>query len=143
MKKMFLLAFCAFTVMAYAADPKIDKEIQGAMETWKQAMLTRDKAAFEKLYATDLTYTHSNGRHETKTEAIEAVVSGKNKYDSIDIADLKVYPYGTTALAKCKVTMKMTTDGASSTVILDILHVFVKISGKWQLVGRQATRLNP
>ena len=143
MKKLFVLAFLALNLLAYAADPKIEKAIQGCLDTWKQAMLARDKAAFEKLYATDLTYTHSNGRHENKAEAIDAVVNGKTKYESIDIADVKVIPYGNTALAKCKVTIKMTTDGATTTVILDVLHVFVQISGNWQLVARQSTRLNP
>jgi uncharacterized protein (TIGR02246 family) len=143
MKKLLVLAFCALTVLAYAADPKIEKEIQGCLDTWKQAMLTRGKAAFEKLYATDLTYTHSNGRQENKAEAIEAVVNGKTKYESIDIADVKVIPYGNTAIAKAKVTIKMTTDGTTTTMILDVLHVFVKISGNWQLVARQSTRLNP
>jgi uncharacterized protein (TIGR02246 family) len=143
MKKLFVLAFCTLTVLAYAADPKTDKEIQECLDTWKQAMLTRDKAAFEKLYAPALTYSHSNGRQENKTEAIEAVVNGKTKYESIDITDVKIIPYGTTALAKCKVTMKMTTDGNTTNMVLDVLHVFVKISGKWQLVARQSTRLNP
>jgi uncharacterized protein (TIGR02246 family) len=143
MKKLFVLAFCVLTAFAYGADPKIEKEIQGCLDTWKQAMLTRDKSAFEKLYATDLMYTHSNGRQENRAEAIEAVVNGKTKYESIDIADVKIIPYGTTALAKCKVTMKMTTDGNTTTLILDVLHVFVKISGNWQLAARQSTRLNP
>ncbi len=143
MKKLFALVLCMFAASAFAADPKTEKEIQASLNSWKQAMLNRDKAVFEKLYAPDLTYTHSSGKQENKTEAIDAVVRGKTRYDAVDITDTAIRSYGNAAVAKCKVTIKMTTDGTPSTVNLDILHVFIKNGGRWQLVARQAVRLNP
>ena len=113
------------------------------MSSWKQAMIGRDNAIFEKLYGADLFYTHSNGKLETKAEAIDAVINGKIRFESIDIADNSIRSYGNTAVSKCKITMNLNTEGNKSTVILDVLHVWVKNSGQWQLVGRQAVRLNP
>jgi ketosteroid isomerase-like protein len=126
-----------------ASNAKTDKEISDCMSSWKQAMVGRDQAIFERLYGADLVYTHSNGKQETKAEAIDAVVNGKIRFESIDIADHSVRSYGSTAVSKCKITMKLNTDGNKTTVILDVLHVWVKDSGQWQLVGRQAVRLNP
>jgi len=133
----------ALKASAHAPDARTEKEIMDCMNSWKQAMIRRDNAIFEKLYGADLFYTHSNGKLETKAEAIDAVINGKIRFESIDIADNSIRSYGKTAMSKCRITMMLNTDGNKSTVILDVLHVWVKNSGQWQLVGRQAVRLNP
>jgi ketosteroid isomerase-like protein len=143
MKKLFVLAFCLLTGFAYAADVKTEKEILACLDTWKQALLQRDRAALDKLFSADMTYSHSNGRLENKAEAIEAVVNGPTRYNSIEMAETSVRAYGNTAVARAKVTINMTTDGKPTLVVLDVLHVFVKISGRWQLVARHSVRLNP
>ena len=77
------------------------------MNSWKQAMIRRDNAIFEKLYGADLFYTHSNGKLETKAEAIDAVINGKIRFESIDIADNSIRSYGKTAMSKCRITMML------------------------------------
>jgi ketosteroid isomerase-like protein len=141
----FVLCFmlCSIGLFAEAPDPKTEKEILAAMEAWKEAMLNRDRSALEKLYAPDLTYTHSNGRQENKTEAIDAVVNSKDRTESIELAGLSVRVYGKTALVKGKVTLNNVSNGKPVVLILDVLHVWVKSSSGWQLVARQSTRLNP
>ncbi len=127
----------------FAVDPKTEKAILSVMDTWKQAMMSRDKATLEKLYAPDLTYTHSNGKNETKAEAVEAVVNGKGRFESIEFSGTTVRVYGNTALVKGRVMIKTNTDGKQANNNLDILHVLVKASSGWQLVSRQATRIVP
>jgi ketosteroid isomerase-like protein len=143
MKTLFVLAFCLVTGFAFAADAKTEKEILGCLDAWKQALLQRDRAALDKLFSADMTYSHSNGRLENKAEAIEAVVNGPTRYNSIEVAEPSVRTYGNTAVAKAKITMNMTTDGKPNLMVLDVLHVFVKMSGGWQLVARHSVRLNP
>lgn len=143
MKRMIVKAPDHLNTFAHAPDARTGEEIMDCMSSWKQAMLGRDKAIFEKLYGADLFYTHSSGKQETKAEAIDAVIHGKIRFESIDIADNSVRSYDNAAVSKCKITMKMTADGNTTTVILDVLHVWVKATGQWQLVGRQAVRLNP
>ena len=138
-----LLTITLFAMTLFAVDPKTEKALLGVMDTWKQAMLTRDKSALEKLYAPDITYTHSNGKNETKAEAIDAVVNGKGKFDSIEFSGTTVRVYGNTALVKGRVVIKTSTDGKQAINNLDILHVLVKASSGWQLVSRQATRILP
>ena len=125
----------------FAAEP--DKEVLTAMDNWRKAMVAKDGKALDKLYASDLTYTHSSGKNETKTEAIAAVVNGKGKTEKIEFADTVVRVYGKTALVKGKVTLVAATDGKQTTTNLNILHVWVKNSGGWQLTARQAIRLTP
>ena len=139
LRTLTLLALAICSTAVFAAEP--DKEVLTAMDNWRKAMIAKDGAALEKLYAPDLSYTHSSGKNETKAEAIAAVVNGKGKTEKIEFADSTVRVYGNTALVKCKVTLIASTDGKQATTNLNILHVWVKNSSGWQLVARQAIRL--
>ena len=124
-------------------ESKVEKEVLAAMNTWRQAMITRNRAALEKIYAPGLIYAHSSGKQENKVEAIEAVVNGKDRIESIELTDISVAVYGTTALVKAKVMMRMNSGDSASTINLDALHVWIKSASNWQMVARHATRLNP
>ena len=139
LRTLTLLALALCSTAVFAADP--DKEVLNAMDNWRKAMIAKDGAALEKLYAPDLSYTHSSGKNESKTEAIAAVVNGKAMTEKIELADTTVRVYGKTALVKGKVTLTASTDGKQTNTSLNILHVWVKNSSGWQLVARQAIRL--
>ncbi len=113
------------------------------MNTWREAMIARDRAVLEALYAPGLSYTHSNGKEEDKAEAIEAVVNGKDRIESIELTNVSVSVYGATALVKTKLIMRMNSGGTVNTLTLDVLHVWIRNSSRWQMAARHALRLNP
>jgi len=134
-----LILLCAIALCPDPAQSRAEKEVLSAMNAWKQAMIDRDRTALEALYAPSLIYTHSNGRQENKTEAIENVVNAKDRFESIDLTDISITIYGSTAIVKAKTAMRMNSGG---TLNLDVLQVWIKLSGRWQLVARQAIRVN-
>jgi ketosteroid isomerase-like protein len=127
---------------ALAAAP--DKDVLAALEAWKQAMIKKDKAAFEKLYHPDLSFAHSSGVIETKEQAIEHVVGGAASFDAIDLAETKVRVHGNTALVTGKMDYHQREKDKVNLVKLVVLTVWMK-GGKqgWQMIARQAARLNP
>lgn len=129
--------------IAQAAAPKAEQEVLAAMQSWKQGMLKRDAATLDKIFHADLTYSHSNGRTETKAEAIEAASKGAAVAESIEILEQNVRTYGNTALVKAKIDIKNVTNGQATLLHLSVLHVWLKTPKGWQLVARQSTRLNP
>lgn len=130
------------TALALAADS--EKEVRAAMDAWKQATLKRDRAGLDKLLHPDLTYSHSTGRTETKSDVLQSATAGKTIIEAIDFAEPpSVRVYGKTALVKGNVTIRNTSDGKSTSIPLSILHVWVKGSQGWQMVARQSTRLVP
>ena len=139
MKNMIWVLCSLALVSAQAADSKAD--VLSAMDAWKQATMKKDGAALDKLLHPDLTYSHSSATNQTKAEVIEAVTKGKATTTAIDFSDTTVRVYGNTALVRGKVDMTSVTDGKSSTSHLNILHVWLKGSHGWQMVGRQSTRL--
>ena len=138
-----LMLMCSMFLLADTPEAKSEKEVLAAMNAWKQAMLMRDRAALEVLYAPGLMYVHSSGKQESKAEAIEAVFAGKDRYEAIDLQDMSVSVYGNTALVKAKVTLRINNGTATNTLILDVLHVWIKMPAGWQMAARHAIRLNP
>lgn len=70
-------------------------------------------------------------------------MNGKEKVEAVDFSGVSIRVYGSTATARVQITLRTTTDGQTTTMILATLHVWVKNPSGWQLVAGQATRLNP
>jgi ketosteroid isomerase-like protein len=138
-----LILLCSMTAFAGVSESNAEKEVLTAMNAWKQAMIARDRATLEKLFAPGLSYTHSSGKHETKAEAIETAIKGKDRIESLELSETAVSIYGTTALVQAKIIMRMTSGEAVNTLQLDVLHVWMKNGSRWQMIARHAARLNP
>jgi len=140
--RLLLLALAGVTFAA-AADTSAEKEVRTAMETWRQARISHNRAALERLYAPELRYVHSTGKEGRRQEAIDTIANGKERVETCDFADMTVQTYGNTAVVWAKLTLRTTSDGTTTTMILGTLHVWVKNPPGWQLVARQAVHLNP
>ncbi len=139
MKILFLAAVAALSLLAAeTSDPAAVKEVTSAMESLKQAMIHKDGAALDKLLSDDLLYTHSAGQFETKADFVKSIVSGKSIVERLDYSGTVVRAYGNTALVKGGGDLYHT---KTNIVHMNILHVWVKGSGGWKMVARQATKL--
>jgi ketosteroid isomerase-like protein len=139
----FLLAFTLLAFSPAALATPAEKEVLAAMELWKRAMLTKDLAAFDQVFHPDLTYGHSSGLLENKTQAIDHVVKSTTVYDDVRFADTRVSVTGKTALVTGKVQyLKHPKDQKVIVQDLATLSVWVKTARGWQLRARQATLTN-
>ena len=73
---------------------------------------------------------------------IRSTTTGRATIEGIDFSEVSVRVYGTTALIRANVDFRNSFDGKSSTTHLNVLHVWLKGPGGWQLVGRQSTLLD-
>jgi len=126
---------------AQPADPNAVKEVLAASEALKQAMMAKDTAGVQKYLHDDLIYSHSHGQNQTKADLVQAT-KGKATIEAIDFSDVNVRVYGTTALIKANCDMRNRSEGkAAVTSHLNVLLVWLKGPGGWQLVSRQSTLL--
>jgi hypothetical protein len=137
----FLLAF---TLLAFIPRPAAaggaEKEVLAAMDLWKRAMVKKDAAAFDAVFHPDLTYGHSSGLIENKTQATDHVLKNSTVYDDVRFSDTKVSVTGTTALVTGKVQyLKRPKDQKVIVQDLVVLSVWVKTGKGWQMRARQAT----
>ncbi|MGE0226104.1 MAG: nuclear transport factor 2 family protein, partial [Acetobacteraceae bacterium] len=80
-----VLAAAAFGLLtpASAGSKKDAASLAAAVESFREAMLKADKAAFETLCSKNLSYGHSGGRIETKQEFIAGSTSGKSRWKTL------------------------------------------------------------
>jgi ketosteroid isomerase-like protein len=137
-KKLIWIPVFALMLSAASFDTKGDKEVLAAMDAFKEAMTHKDGAALGKLLADDLTYVHSAGQLQSKAEVIQSITSGKTIVERMDYSDTSVRFYGKTALVRCRVDLY---HSSTNIVHMNVLHAWVKNPQGWQMVARQATRL--
>jgi ketosteroid isomerase-like protein len=135
-----LLLLPAFGYRSFAQD-KEEKAVSDAVETLRKTMVDPDKAILERLVADDLSYGHSSGVVQSKTEFIEALTGGKSDFVSIDLSQQTVKVVGNTALVRHVLSAATNDGGKPGTAKLSILLVWQKQKGEWKLLARQAVKV--
>ena len=87
-----------------------------------------------------LSYGHSNGWVETKTEMIRNLETGYLKYQRFKEDSLQVVINGNTGHARFVADINVTLNGRNGDYHLKVLEVWVKKGKRWMLFARQAVR---
>jgi len=141
-RRTFLLSTLVLFTLSGLLLGQTDKQaVEQAERSWAKAVVANDLAGLEKIFADDLTYTHSNAVTDSKAEYIEKLRSGQTKYVSIDYDSMTVRVYSDTALVNSKARIKAQTTTGSIDSNLVMLHVWLKSGGSWKLAAHQTTKL--
>lgn len=147
MKLRFIkLAVAFFTLQSLIAlgqttEGDVENAIRQLESRRIQAMIHLNVAALDSIFADDLTYTHTNGRVDSKQQLLATLQSGELKYDAIDYQETKVRSYGETAIVTGSTSLKAKLKNQSASFNLRFTNVYVKQSGFWKMVAWQSTRL--
>lgn len=118
-----------------------EADVAAKVEAFKAAQVAKDVKAFEALTAPELTYSHSNGKVETKAEFIAASVAG-NPFTKLEYRSPQIRVVGDAATVRFNwMSDQSTPDGKTVSNNLHILMVWQKQGGEWKLLARGATRL--
>ena len=123
-------------------DTKTGKEaaVAAAVESLRKAMLAVDKAALDKLTLPELTFGHATGRLENKAEFIDAFVSGKLGFTSIELTNQTISVHGSTAIVRHQFLGVRKAGGDNRKT--SILTVWLQQPDQqWKLAARQAVSL--
>lgn len=136
MKKLLFLLATSLTMLLAAGSPQ-EAEVRAAHDAFNAAAKAKDKAKLEKLLADEVRYAHSNAKLETKAEAIGAFMKTGANFELMPGSTVHVY--GNTAVWQGK----MTAHNAAGDIPLDMVQVWVKKGGSWQMVSRHTCKLLP
>ncbi len=103
------------------------------------AMLRGDSSVWDKYSVDNAVFTDPGGMLMTKAQAIGMFKSGDLKIESSKMHDMKVQMFGDTALVTYLTTDKGTYKGKDISGEYRWTDVFVKIAGKWKMIGGQGT----
>ena len=118
-----------------ANDPRDEKEVIAALDTWRTASVKRDAAALEKVLHPDLMLGHSNG---IEVESKEEVLKNAPNYPDwepieLDIRSIRIY----NGVALVKGIMAYRLRGAKeNNGYRNALFVLVKDTQGWRIVER-------
>ena len=104
------------------------------------AMINKDSTALHHLTLDGLTYGHSSGRIEDKTQFIDGIVNGSFVFNTIERTDQSISVHGDTAIARHILNAEATSDGVPVDLRIGIIMTFQK-NGSWKLLARQAYKL--
>lgn len=134
-----LLPLSAAPVAAIAGPD--EKALLALLEKWRVASLAGDRKTLESIIDPNCLYSHSNARLETGTEQIEAAVTGKPKYEKLEVSAPTVREHGSNAVIRCNMAIRTNNAGTVNNLNLNVLTVWNKQGGNWKMIARQSTRL--
>jgi len=135
-----LLSFGRQQSAAQGEDAAAEREVRQTIQKYRTALLQRDAATLEQIWADDYTFTNGAGETLSKAERLANLKSGATSLGSIsEDEDIKVRVYGKVAVATSRVTIKGQYSGKQASGQYRSIHVWVKGAAGWQLVANQLT----
>jgi hypothetical protein len=142
-QRHLILAICLFFTTAATFAQADSVSLKLAVADLDRAIINKDEKALTQLLNADVSYGHSNGWVETKTDIINDLKSGKLNYTKIENTTLTI-----AAINSNWATIRTNTNaigssgsGPSFDLKLHVLQVWLKTKNGWQLIARQATKL--
>jgi ketosteroid isomerase-like protein len=135
-----LLSFGRQQSAAQGADAAAEQEVRQTIKKYRTALLQKDAATLEQIWADDYTFTNGAGEIHSKAERLAHLKSGATSLDSISQEeDMKVRLYGNVAVATGRITIKGQYSGKQASGQYRSINVWVKGATGWQLVANQLT----
>jgi hypothetical protein len=124
------------------AQEAIEKKVMQLEHDLADAELKGDPAVIERLEAANYTFTGPDGAITGKQDDVNDLKTGNFKAEAIDLGDLKVRVYGSTAVVNGKATLKNCKwRGKDISGDYQFTDVWAKVNGNWQLVAGQSATL--
>ncbi|WP_276372615.1 nuclear transport factor 2 family protein [Chryseolinea sp. H1M3-3] len=145
MKLILSLFVCCLVsstlLMAQTAD---EKAVAAAVEKLRKAMIAADKTTLEGLAAEELSYGHSNGLVENRSEFVNQFLTKKTVFlDNLTFSNQTIRIVGNDAIVRHRLTSDTNNSNVPGKVDILILMVWQKQNGEWKLLARQAAKVPP
>jgi ketosteroid isomerase-like protein len=134
-----LFAILIFNTIAMAQN-KEEKAVAEAAEHLRKAMVDADSTTLSSLVLPQLSYGHSGGHVDDKTEFVQKIVSGKSDFVTIDITEQHINIVQDVAVVRHKFHATTNDGGKPGTVDLSVLLIWQKQKKEWKLLARQAVK---
>lgn len=108
-----------------------EKEVYSAYEAINKAMIEKDRAAMERYFDENLTFTHMSGKKQTREEFIGEIMDGTLNYFKVDTKDFSISVDGDSARMKVTHTLTAKVYGISGSWTLGGENTYKKRNGIW------------
>lgn len=114
-----------------------------AMHALSQACLDASRADLAELTMASLTYSHTDGRIQTREAFIDALVNGQSVFRGIKLRNASVQLAGEIALVSHRALYDIFNRGEPGTSDVQVSQIWQLDAGAWRLRLRQARKTQP
>ena len=140
-RKLFVtVILLAITILVYGQS-KDEMAVANAVEQLRKAMVDADSVMLDKLTSPKLSYGHSGGHIDDKTEFIQKISSGKSDFVTLEFPEQTISFSEKTAIVRHKFNAVTNDSGKPGEVHLAVLLIWQKQHGDWKLLARQAIKI--
>jgi len=143
MKRIFVFVFVlsALNGAAQSGSDPVQMQVMMKMLSLKNSLIVKDSVTLSGLLADDVTYGHTNGMIQTKSQLIRDVVSGVQDYKSIEPSEMNIRLFDHTAIVNMKSAVKMMFNNNPLDFNMYVTLVWIQKDGDWKLEARQSVKL--
>jgi len=140
LKFLLIISFLAasFAGLAQSTD---EEKLTATVKEFHQALVKRNTVSINQQTDKALSYGHSNGWVETKTDLIKDLETGYMSYQVYKEDSITVLINGNLANVRYLADVTAALKGTTSSFHLKVLEVWVKKSNRWVLFARQAVKV--
>ena len=131
-----LFVLCS-TSPLHASDAEVIAAVRAADDERVSAIMAVDAARLDVIFSDDLSYTHSNGKHDTKKSYTQSLVARTTVYTVYDYKD-RTFSVASPdiVIEKAHVLITSGTDAKQNPPNdLNIMAVWRKEAGKWRFLA--------
>jgi ketosteroid isomerase-like protein len=139
MKYIFTILFLSLSicVVAQTAD---EQKLLTTVKEFHQALVNKNTISINQQTDKALSYGHSNGWVETKTDMIKNLETNYISYQSFKEDSIKVSSNGNIANVRFVAAIDASLKDSRTTYNLKVLEVWVKKGKRWLLFARQSVK---
>jgi len=140
MKRFFLSVLVLFVINSSFA--QIDSiGLKTAMQQLDKALLQKDETVLRSVLHDDLSFGHSNGWIQSKSDILNDFTSGKLTYNKIENNSSAIVKISKQyATVKTNTNAEGTVNGTAFRLTLHIMQFWIKTKKGWQLIARQSAK---
>ena len=138
MKQILTILFLLTVVFCKAQTD--EEKLTATVKAFHQALVNKNTVSINQQTDKALSYGHSNGWIETRTDMIKDLETGLISYQGFKEDSITITMNGNMANVRFVAEVSATLKGIASTFRLKVLEVWVKKSKRWVLFGRQAVK---
>ena len=138
---LFFGGWVLSTLPAQAKPASAEDEVIATEQAREDALMRNDLDAVDKIMADGSTYTHANGRVDTKADFLGALRAGKNMYHKIVRSDTHVHVDGNMAEIQAGLDLYVGPPDVKEPHLEPVVVtiVYQKRNGHWLMLSSQST----
>ena len=110
------------------------------IDQFRKAVLESNAAQLQQLLADELSYGHSDGHVEGKTDFINKLSNGTYSFLTMDLSAQTIIESNNIAIVRHQLDALTNDEGKPGEAHIHILLVWTKYEAGWKLIARQAVK---